>query len=364
MKTIDSILSKVFVKRFYSENSGFFLVVLGVCFGFLKTPQHFELNEFLAHSPIFYSIPFALWLLYALKVWGFSVRKNRIQENTMFNLLVLEARPKLLMSAIRVQFGLLAPIVFYGGFMAYVAMEQKAWFSAILVVLFLTGLVIGCSYGFFMDLLRPKEYGTKARQFKLTWGPKHYSFFYVHHLLNSNGLKLILIKLFSLLILFISTQVFLEEATDLRYLTLGMLLSATANSYFSFEYVEFEKSHLQLFRNLPLGFGKKMLSFFITFCVLSIPEFVILLGQTANHMSLSSAVSLIMMLPAMLLFFQAMAYLQKIHQELFTKQVFLVSAILFFVILGHLSPLGLSALVIFSALVLLRFRLNKSEMIA
>ena len=41
MKSINSVACKAFIKQFYQENTGFFLLTLS--FGFLRTPHHVDL---------------------------------------------------------------------------------------------------------------------------------------------------------------------------------------------------------------------------------------------------------------------------------------------------------------------------------
>lgn len=361
MRAVDQVLSRVFVKRFYSENTGFFLVLLGVCFGFLKAPQHFELNAALADRPVLYLIPFSLWVLYAVKVARFCSIVNRERTSAMLGWISLAGRSSIFRSAFKVQLNLMFPVFGYGLFMAYVAMEEGAMGSALLVVGFLFLLVLILAYWHFKDLLQPREFGLVARKSRFHWSPKYYFKFYLHYLTRLQGLRLIMIKLLSLVILYIAVQVFFEEAVDLRYLTLGALLSATANSFFAFDYVRFERSQLFLFRNLPLSFMSRVLAFWLTFILLSIPEFVILLGQLSLQIGPIELLSLLLVIPCLLLFFMGLVYQPGMHQERFTKQVFFISASLFFVVLGHIGALTLALCSMATAVLLLKAWKHKSE---
>lgn len=363
MRAIDLVLTKVFVKRFYSENAGFFLVLLGICFGFLKAPQHFELSQALADKPIFYLIPIALWVLYALKVARFCSKVGKEGESIMLGLIDLVGKTRLFWLVARAQLNLFLPVLGYGLFMAYVAFQNQKFISVLIVIGSLAILLLGLILWHTRNLLKPKDFRLVSTSMVSRWKPKYYLELYIHHLLSFQGLRLVLMKLLSLLILYISIQVFLEEAIDLRYLALGALLSATTNSFFSMNYVQFERSELQLYRNLPIGFFKRTASFWLTFIVLSTPEFLILAGQLSSTVNWFDLLSLMLFIPSLLLFLLAVAYQPNFNQERFTKQVFFISATLFFVILGHAGVLTLTLLALIVSVLMLRVWFSKSEVI-
>lgn len=363
MRAIDLVLSKVFVRRFYSENASFFLVLLGVCFGFLKAPQHYELSRALADKPIFYLIPIGLWILYALKVARFCSKVNREKESIMLGSIELVGRAKLFWLTAKLQIKLYFPVWAYGLFMAYVALKDQEAFSAVIVVVSLAILLLALCLWQTRSFLLPKEFGLITQRARFSWKPASLYQFYIHQLLNFQGIRWILIKLISFLILYIAIQVFLEEAIDFRYLSLGVLLSATANSFFSLDYVEFERSQLQLFRNLPIGFLKRITSFWFTFLILSIPEFLVLVGQLSLIVNWFDLISLMFFIPSLLILFMAVAYQPNFNQERFTKQVFILTATLFFVILGYVLVLALVVLALIVSVLMLKVWMRESEVI-
>lgn len=363
MKAIDQVLSTVFVKCFYSENAGFFLVLLGICFGFLKAPQHFELSQALADKPIFYLIPIALWAFYALKVMRFCSRVGKEGESILLGSIELVGNARLFGLVAKTQLNLFLPVLGYGLFMAYVAFENQKLISVLIVIGSLAILLLGLSLWHTRNLLMPKDFGLVASSVVSRWKPKYYFELYIHHLLSFQGLRLVLMKLLSLLILYIAIQVFIEEAIDLRYLALGALLSATAKSFFSMNYMRFEKSELQLYRNLPISFLKRAASFWLAFMVLSIPEFLILAGQLSSTVNWFDLLSLMLFIPSLLLFFMGVAFQPNFNREGFTKQVFFISATLFFVILGHAGVLTLTFLALIVGVLILKVWMSKSEII-
>ena len=72
MSNIQSVLFKVLVKEFYRINAGFFLIVVGICFGFLRDIEHLALARYFTSAPVYLLIPFSVWLLYALKIIAFN----------------------------------------------------------------------------------------------------------------------------------------------------------------------------------------------------------------------------------------------------------------------------------------------------
>ena len=91
MKSISKVLIRVLIKEFYQSNAGFFLVTIGLLFGFLKTPQHIDIAAALASTPIYYLIPMALWSLYASKTYFFVHRIKKIPSNSFLTDFVLLA---------------------------------------------------------------------------------------------------------------------------------------------------------------------------------------------------------------------------------------------------------------------------------
>ncbi|MBA4057495.1 MAG: hypothetical protein C0490_22460, partial [Marivirga sp.] len=125
MKPIFTILNKVLVKEFYHSNASFFLVVIGLGAGFMRSYEHMALAEFFVGSPIVLLIPITLWILYALKVISFNVELlNRNENEFLYNMPLLPEKEQWIgiTQAVSAQ---LLPMVLYGVFLSAVALKNN-----------------------------------------------------------------------------------------------------------------------------------------------------------------------------------------------------------------------------------------------
>jgi len=72
LKSIVIVLHKVMVREFYRSNASFFLVVIGLGAGFMRSNEHVALAEFFVSSP--------LLLLFPIIVDTVRFESNRFQS--------------------------------------------------------------------------------------------------------------------------------------------------------------------------------------------------------------------------------------------------------------------------------------------
>lgn len=353
MRAISKVLIRTIVKEFYKENAGFLLIVMGLGFGFLKTPQHVDIASALALQPIYYLVPMVLWILYALKTINFIYRVKRLPQNWFLTDVNALKAAKLKAHAIYIEILLLAPILSYALFMTFIAVDLGQITSTIILIVANFLILMVSAHFFYQRLIQPID-SSISTSFK-SWTrflPKSFSFLLIHHLAYRHGTTFVLTKLFSIAIILGATSLFNIEGVDLRLLALGILLSSAINANFSFKYIEFESTSLSLYRNLPVSrlnmFGKSI----ITYIILSVPEFLVLFGNNLSQVNAFDLVKMAFLIPIISVLYQAIIKAQQINLEHFTKYAFFITSFLFFVILGYIDLLIINSILLMVAFIL------------
>ncbi|MBO3700742.1 hypothetical protein [Roseivirga sp. E12] len=336
MKAISSVLVRVIVKEFYKENTGFFLVVLGLGFGFLKTPQHMDIASALAFRPIYYLVPLGLWVLYTIKTLNFFYRVKRLPENWFLTEVIGLPNKGLKPLVVYIQFLLLFPILGYSIFMTVIAFQLGQINSAIILITSNLLLLMIAGYFLFLQLVKPVDPSISKRLSNwIRLIPRQYPFLFVHHLLHRHSISLVLTKLFSAAVILGATAIFNVEGIDFRYLALGILISSAINANFSFRYYEFEGSALKLYRNLPHSRIKIFAKNSVTYLILSLPEFLVFFGNNWSTSDILNLFQIALILPVVSVLHHMVVKNIRPNQEDYAKYVFFATAFLFFVILGY-----------------------------
>lgn len=353
MKAIHRVLTRTLVKEFYRANAGFFLLIAGVMFGFLRIPEHEAIAAALANNPIYYLVPFGLWSLYSIKTLSFCFTAKRLPANWFLTDLNLLANSKRKPLVLYIQLLLLIPILGYSAFLAYMAFQQGQVNSAIMVITGNLLILLASGHLLHAKLILPidSSIGNKFRNWTSIL-PKWYSIHFIHHLFQRHGLTLITNKLFSIGIILGATAIFRVEGIDLRYLALGMLLSSAPNAGFSFRHQEFEMHSLKIFRNLPTPKLSLFWKDCLTYLMLSTPELLVLFGNNLMDIPMFQLVQIGLLLPVLLMLHRTVMLTSTKDMEQFMKYVFFASAIIFFIIMGHIEPIIIEAIALITGLTL------------
>lgn len=349
MSAVRKVLVRTLVKPFYQANAGFFLVTVGLLFGFLKTPQHIDIATALAYSPLYYSIPFALFTLYAIKTLQFCYTAQRLKTNQFLNGLVMLRPGARVPLIIYLQTLLMVPVLAYSGLLLTMALQHQLWMSAAIVAGGNLLLILTAAHFLHKRLITPVDSslisGFRQWTSKL---PRPLSMLFIHQLFTRHAVLLLATKAISITVIVGAVLIFEMDGTDYRLLTLGMLLSGGVNAAFSFQYHKFEQKDLSMFKNLPISTSSWFGQFTISYLLLLIPETVVFLGNALTKAPLSLLIGSILLPVALLSLYQSVLYRKSISMENFIKYPFFATAILFFVILGYVPAylLGIGLLLV------------------
>lgn len=345
MKAVRKVLVRTLVKEFYRANTGFFLVVLGLGFGFLKTPQHIDLASFLAFTPFYYLVVLGFWMFYTVKTVSFVFTVKRLPNSNWLSYLVLLNPFKRLKLVLYVQTLLLLPILGYGLFMSAIALQLSQWTSVALVIS--GNLILLFTSAHIVERRLTSPVDTKLQigfRSYVNNLPKPFPMLFVHHLLNRQSVLLLGTKTASLIILVGFIRIFEMEGADLRLLNLGLLLSAAVNAAFCFHYHQYQQKELALYHNLPISKNLQFVWYGLSYLILMLPELMVFFGNLGLTISTVFLLKSALLPLALLLFYHCLFYLKGIDMDGFMKVVFFVTAILFFVILGRIEEIFLSGM--------------------
>lgn len=342
MSAAGKILVKTLVKPFYQANAGFFLITVGLLFGFLKTPQHIDIATALAYSPTYYVIPFGLFILYALKTLQFCYTAQRLKSNQFLGWLVLLKPAKRVPLVTLIQTQLLVPVLAYSGLLLATAIQHQLWSSAAIVVGMNLMLILTTAH-FLNKRLTTAVDPSLISGFRLWTSklPKPFSMLFIHHLFTRQAMLLLGTKAISIGVIAGAVLIFQMEGTDYRLLTLGLLLSGGINAALSFHYHLFEQKGMSVFKNLPISVHSWFGRFTLSYLLLMIPETIVFWGNTIMDVPLDIIIGSTLLPVALLSFYQSVLYLKSVTMDHFIKFPFFTTAILFFVILGYVPAYAL-----------------------
>ena len=341
MRPLRKVLRRTLVAEFYRTNAGFFLITIGLGFGFLKTPQHLDIATALAYDPLYYIIPFTLWLLYSLKVVGFIRAAAHLEKHSFLNFLVILPKTQRIRLTLYTQVLLLAPILGYGSFLSVIAFQQQQW-DSLAMSLFGHILILSLNVrSLHLFLVNPRDRGVRKQI--LSWTallPKSLSWLFVHQLFNRKALMFLGVKLISLVTVIGFIRIYEMEGVDERLAILGLLLSSGINAALVFHYYQFTEQTLVHYKNLPINKMHWAWTFFHTYVILFVPELGVYLGNMAGQVAWHHLLQVLLFPMALCSFYHGLLYWRPTNMEHFVKYPFFGTAILFFMVLGYV-PTGL-----------------------
>ena len=363
MNPLRKVIFKSLVKTFYQANAGFFLVVAFLGFGFLKTPQHLDIGLALAYHPVYYLIVLVPWGLYAMKTLRFCKSQKRQAAYGFLGYLDSLPRTQQLNLVFQTQAALLAPTLFYSLMLAGVAIQEGLWTSAIIVVTGNLALLIAAGFRLEKVIIQAVDPGDAPALANWTNKlPKTLPMLYIHQLFNRQAILLMGTKLISLALVYGFIMIYELDGSDLRLVSLGLLLSTGVNSILAFYYRQFEFNQLRVFRNLPLSNDRRFIGVMVTFLLLTLPEVLLLYLNGVMSMPLLFLLKNVLLPFSLLCFFHSYCYARSLNVEQFAKVPFFSVTILFFVILGHVEVLLISAFLLFIAWLIYRSTFSRFEL--
>ncbi|RRB04594.1 hypothetical protein [Larkinella rosea] len=337
-----AVPEKLLVRQFFLQNTGLFLVVLMLSFGFLSSVEHIALATYALHDPAFLAIYVLIWAIYAVYALRFSLQLFQTNDLLQFFRLVPPMKRILMLYLLHLQ--LLTPVIFYAGFMLWVGSKQQTTLANGLVIL-VVGLLSLLPLPFVERALRnpnPEQFtgnlGAWLRQRLST----PYGLFFIRYLFRDQPATLFLSKTGSCLVMIGVLALYPTDDYDIRLLSLGMLLSAVFHAGIVFEFYQFEATQLLLLRNLPLSLTRRLLNYIGIVALIISPEAVLLLYNHPGDVSIPDVTG-VWAFGLSLLLLQYVTLLSRHHdRDRFMGRLFWPIIGYFLLIMYHLPAWGLS----------------------
>lgn len=335
MKPEDLIVQRVFVREYYRQNASFFLLVIGLAGGFLRSHDHIALAEFFVSSLLLLLMPFTIWTLYILKVIAFNTEALQKNENKFLFEFALLPKKDQWRAAFLTIFNQSAPASIYGIFLIAMAVKHNFMISVGLIVLVLLTLIILGSARLYYVLNHPdqeRKVNRIKRFFDKTFS-KPYPMFFIEWFLRRQPMMLLGSKVFSGALLLGVIYLYRADAYDHRLLAMGLVIAASAQAPLLLELHRFENFHFNLMRQLPLTFFKRLLYTITTILLLTLIEIGLLITYFPSHLSIAVLWQSIVFFVSSLIFQQGLLYRRDRTQEQLMSFVFIQAMILIVLVL-------------------------------
>ena len=329
------ILDKVVAREFYRISAGFFLVVIGIGFGFMSKAEHVALAQLFVSTAYLSFVPVGLWCLYALKIMQFNRQTTGLSQNYFLSSILhlsLFRKSALLFCEAGIE---LLPAILYGIFLAAIAKEAQH-FAAMYIIggslLLLTGLI---AYSLHHNLLHTSR-EARVTFFKRVFDAqfiKPQIQFFIEWIIRKQPVLFFGIKLFGCLIIMAVAHLYVADAYDGRLMGLGMLLVAAANSVVAFHYHQFENRDFQLLRNFPVTHTRRILLFLMSGFVLCLPEWIFLYRFFPDVLGIAVYCNLVLLALSLMLLSYALLFTRHILFEKYVRHIFFLFITLMLLVL-------------------------------
>lgn len=267
------LLNKLFIRNFYQSNAGFFLFFFFIFFGAVQggslVGYHLSLMKSILGSWVTLLVVSCCWLLYHLKCFFFVLRIINSEEGRFLHTLQALPSAKQWRSCLFIYFCLYIPVLLYAILLAVVGFRWGDDASAWAIVTFqLLSLFV---FSFFL-FRRLNDWLRKPFRFRWPFSlPNSFVFYNVVYFTTQKRLLFLVLKSFSLLLLYLSLVWNRDRYTHDSFLLLYllMLMAHALVPYLSVQFLERQASFI---RNLPLSLAKPAAFYIASYLLLLLPE--------------------------------------------------------------------------------------------
>jgi hypothetical protein len=325
LKILVAILSKVITLEFYRSNAAFFLVAIGLCCGFMSGVEHQALAEFFISSSIVLLIPISIWIVYTLKVIQFNKKTLNANENEfLFNLPLVNKNIQYIAIFI-VALEEFIPIVAYSIFLVTTAMKHAQYLMIAYILFSVLALTIISVAIFIRSLHNPgvEEKETKIERFLNTRFNRHNIQFFFLWIVRNNLMTIVGSKLFACILLISTLKLYTTDVYDWRLMGIVISIAMMGNVVLIFKYQSFQEQHLSITRNLPLSLSSRLMHFILTFLILCLPEFGILINNFPVNLTRYELIYAMLFCFGMLIGIYSSLYIKHINLDKLVTRCFI-----------------------------------------
>jgi hypothetical protein len=339
------VFTRVLVVEFYRINAGFFLIIIGICGGFLSGKEHSALAQSFVSSRTLLLIPFLLWFLFSLKVIQYNKFEFSKEENSILYNVAALGRFQLWLCVFATSIQQLLLPFLYGVFLIVTASGLREFGSILLVIGFFGFILFLTAYNLRHELLHPGRNKKISRWKKLIDSSfvKNPIGFFPEWIMREQPLMLIGTKIFAGLLIVGISRLYLFDSYDERLMAMGCTLAFCSNIVLVYFYHRFENFHFSILRSLPITLTKRLAFFLLTITCLNFIEIGLLIKYYPSDLSISHQLTLLMFGLSIYLLAFAYLYLKSLLLDLFIQKAF-VAAFCWIILILFKVPIALMAI--------------------
>jgi hypothetical protein len=277
MNSVVGPLIRSLAAEFYRLNSGFFLLIVTLTFGFMSKVEHVALAQALGSSPYTMMIAVGVWLIYAGKIMSFNRRQLRLPENLVLahlDFVPFIQRTVYAFIVFALQF---FPSIAYGIFIGAAGSPSTESFVVLITAL------AGCSAagaGALLYACRLPRAEKNPSSFAVFLDRRLYKSVircYLEHVIRRDPLMVVATKVFSASLLIGVGNLYKYEPYDERLLMMALTVCGLSNLLIAYRIQEFEFLPMAWWRNLPIAVATRYFRIVAALCIFLLPEFIVLL---------------------------------------------------------------------------------------
>lgn len=333
--SLTKILTKIFANGFYRVHAGLFLFAFLVMIGAVDPGELFNYHKTLMlafiSSPVMLLVVFAVWLLYSIKTWHYTIGQLfAINQQFLFYSVTAFNKRQQIQSWMLVQAVMLLPVVVYGIIAVIVGLSYHYIVGPVVIILYLVFLTWAGAYLYTTLINRQIDGGRQSLllRWSAKWRKPYYSLF-IYHVFDNMKVRYVITKFISYLVVNGVFLLFADVQHDVRVAGIAMLSIAIAHSVIIFEERRFEDTYLSFVRGLPLTRLRLFGGFALVYLVLLLPEGIWLFSRFSPLL----AAELLVFGLSIVLLLHSLLYWLGLNMDKYLPYVLGLFMVLFWVIL-------------------------------
>jgi hypothetical protein len=358
MRSTTSILSKIFVKRFYLENVGFFLILFYLFFGTVNGANlisyHHALIQGFISSTGFLLIVLGIWTAYAIKCMWFVMKTlHSPGYDFLFSTMGSIPHGERKRHWIRIQTEIYLPVLIYSAVSIFIAVAEHRYIPAAIIAVV---NLLHCVWPLWLyerKIWKPDTiFFTGYIQ---QWINKHFIkppvLFFIYELLTNFPMRIISTKLASTGVLWLTFLLLSrDQAFDLRGLQLGVICCALLHMQLMIHHRAFDDTYLSFMENLPIPLWKIYARLTGIYVLLFLPEILMIIVNAAHATSAIGIATVLITGISLMMVFRCLLYFPKMNTEIHIRYTLSISFVTLFMILAHYEWLAILLLQLAAAI--------------
>ena len=333
MRTLFYILKRSVAGPYYRQHAGFFLFCFFLLFGIQPSFKdalifHHSVIRSILSSPLFFWIAAALWTMYAFKTALFFYGCIKKEAYSFLLQLLAVTEKKRILALAYLQTLLFLPVWIYGLLVFAVAVSEDHLASGLYVIFFISFLSVISIYLFTIILKKGKTFMFFPSWLKTRY-PATFSFILLRYIFTGQFTAVLITKLITFFGLYNLTRLE-KNYFDGRILWLYYISSLAGHCVLVYRNHHFIEKKLVFYRNLPVRRIQTVLSLFIVYFILLLPEFWALKGIITYQQAIVEYGWMLIAGPSTLLLLHCLLYTEDFSMESFLQVVFGLWVVLIF----------------------------------